>query len=143
VAVSCYLNPNKILIGQDKEFSKNARVFIDRDQPLIPAVSIKEEDIKLQEAKLKEIRKKIKLAIEDLENMDIEEYFLENSKIENEQMSDIKTNLVKNGIKIDGNFNGEIIIEEDDDDEDYVKVELKTETKQEIINDNNLIVINN
>ena len=143
MAVSCYLNPNKILIGQDKEFSKNARVFIDRDQPLIPAVSIKEEDIKLQEAKLKEIRKKIKLAIEDLENMDIEEYFLENSKIENEQMSDINTNLVKNGIKIDGDFNGEIIIEEDDDDEDYVKVELKTETKQEIINDNNLIVINN
>jgi hypothetical protein len=142
VAVSCYLNPNKILIGQDKDFSKNARVFIDRDQPLIPAVSIKEEDIKLQEAKLKEIRKKIKLAIEDLENMDLEEYFLENSKIENEQMSDIKTSLVKNGIKIDGDFNGEIIIEEDDD-EDYVKVELKTETKQEIINDNNLIVINN
>ena len=58
MAVSCYLNPNKILIGQDKDFSKNARVFIDRDQPLIPAVSIKEEDIKLQEAKLKEIRKK-------------------------------------------------------------------------------------
>lgn len=72
VAVACYLNPNKILIGQDKEFSKNARVYIDRDQPLIPAVSIKEEDIKQQEAKLKEIRKKLKLAIEDLENMDIE-----------------------------------------------------------------------
>ena len=142
MAVSCYLNPNKILIGQDKDFSKNARVFIDRDQPLIPAVSIKEEDIKLQEAKLKEIRKKIKLAIEDLENMDLEEYFLECSRIENEQMSDIKTSLVKNGIKIYGDFNGEIIIEEDDD-EDYVKVELKTETKQEIINDNNLIVINN
>lgn len=136
--MSCYLNPNKILIGQDKEFSKNARVYIDRDQPLIPAVSIKEEDIKAQEAKLKEIRKKLKLAIEDLENMDIEEYLLENNKIENDQISDIKPNPIKNGLKIDNDFNGEIIIEEDDE-EDYVKVELKTEAKQE----NNLIVINN
>jgi len=95
----------------------------------------------MQEAKLKEIRKKLKLAIEDLENMDIEEYLLENNKIENDQESDIKPKIIKNGLKIDSDFNGEIIVEEGDE-KDNVKLELKKEAKQEI-NDNNLIVINN
>jgi hypothetical protein len=36
VAVSWYLNQNKSLTGQDKEFVKNARIFIDHEQPLIP-----------------------------------------------------------------------------------------------------------
>lgn len=35
VAASLYLNPNKIISGQEKDFAKNPRVFIDRDQPLI------------------------------------------------------------------------------------------------------------
>ena len=35
VAAACYLNPNKIMLGQDKEFAKNARVFVDPEQPLI------------------------------------------------------------------------------------------------------------
>ena len=37
VSVSWYLNQNKALIGQDpKEFEKNCRVFVEREQPLIP-----------------------------------------------------------------------------------------------------------
>jgi hypothetical protein len=35
VAASLYLNPNKIITGQEKEFLKNPRVNINRDQPLI------------------------------------------------------------------------------------------------------------
>jgi len=70
VAASWFLNQNKILIGQDKEFSKNARIFIDRDQPLIPQTSVKEDDIKQQEIKVIEMRKKLQLALDDLENVD-------------------------------------------------------------------------
>ena len=40
VAASLYLNPNKIIVGQDKDFSKNPRVFIDSDQPLIAVSTI-------------------------------------------------------------------------------------------------------
>jgi hypothetical protein len=40
VAASWYLNQNKNLIGQEKEFTKNARIFIDREQPLIPVCYI-------------------------------------------------------------------------------------------------------
>jgi hypothetical protein len=123
VAVSCYLNPNKILLGQEKDFSKNARVFIDRDQPLIPAVNIKEEDVKLQEAKLKEMRKQLKLALEDFENMDLDEYLLET------KMTPLEQELVKNGVKklkIDNEINDEIIIE-DDDEEVNTKIEPKIE----------------
>lgn len=73
VAASCYLNPNKIMIGQEREgFSKNARVFIDRDQPLISALTVKEEDIKKQEAKIKEMRKKLQLALKDYENLNFD-----------------------------------------------------------------------
>jgi hypothetical protein len=36
VAASLYLNPNKIIVGQEKDFAKNPRVFIECDQPLIP-----------------------------------------------------------------------------------------------------------
>ena len=36
VAASLYLNPNKIIVGQEKDFAKNPRVFIDAEQPLIP-----------------------------------------------------------------------------------------------------------
>jgi hypothetical protein len=36
VAASWYLNQSKALVGQEKEFAKNARIFIDREQPLIP-----------------------------------------------------------------------------------------------------------
>jgi hypothetical protein len=136
VAVSCYLNPNKILIGQDNEFTKNARVYIDRDQPLIPAVSIKEEDIKQQEAKLKEIRKKLQLAIEDLENMDLDEYFLDAEKpnIESEhQESDLKD--VKK-LKVDLTENK---VDDDDDDiiieEDEEKILPKVESKLEPTNE--------
>ena len=123
MAVSCYLNPNKILLGQEKDFSKNARVFIDRDQPLIPAVNIKEEDVKLQEAKLKEMRKQLKLALEDFENMDLDEYLLET------KMTPLEQELVKNGVKklkIDNEINDEIIIE-DDDEEVNTKIEPKIE----------------
>jgi hypothetical protein len=36
VAASWYVNQTKALTGQEKEFGKNARIFIDREQPLIP-----------------------------------------------------------------------------------------------------------
>jgi len=36
VAASWYLNQTKPLLGQEKDFAKNARIFIDREQPLIP-----------------------------------------------------------------------------------------------------------
>lgn len=35
VATSLYLNPHKIIKGQENQFMKNPRIFIDRDQPLI------------------------------------------------------------------------------------------------------------
>ncbi len=35
VAASLYLNSNKIIVGQEKDFAKNPRVFIDKEQPLI------------------------------------------------------------------------------------------------------------
>jgi len=71
VAASWYLNQNKILVGQDiKEFTKNPRVFIDRDQPIIPAMSIKEDEIQQQEAKVKELRKQMEIALKELKNLD-------------------------------------------------------------------------
>jgi hypothetical protein len=70
VAASWYLNQSKSLLGQEKEFAKNARIFIDREQPLIPQTAVKENEIKLQEQKLKQIRKKIQQALKEVENMD-------------------------------------------------------------------------
>lgn len=71
VAASWYLNQNKILIGQDiKEFTKNPRVFIDRDQPIIPAMSIKEDEIQQQEAKVKALRKQMETTLNELKNLD-------------------------------------------------------------------------
>jgi hypothetical protein len=71
VAASWYLNQNKILIGQDiKEFTKNPRVFIDRDQPIIPAMSIKEDEIQQQEAKVKELRKQMEITLNELKKLD-------------------------------------------------------------------------
>ena len=131
MAVSCYLNPNKILLGQDKEFAKNARVFIDREQPLIPAVSIKEEDIKMQEAKLKEMRKQLQIALEDFENMDIEDYLSLNDSKSGLGLVD-GDDLVKASVKkqkidhhVQHNDDDEIIIE--DDDVSVAKVEPKAE----------------
>ncbi len=66
------MNPNKIILGQDKEFNKNARVFIDRDQPLITAYTVKEEEIKQQEAKLREMRKQLQQALNEYENFDFD-----------------------------------------------------------------------
>ena len=40
VAASWYLNQTKPLLGQEKEFSKNARIFIDREQPLLPVIEM-------------------------------------------------------------------------------------------------------
>jgi hypothetical protein len=70
VAVSWYMNQNKALLGQDKDFVKNCRIFIDREQPLIPATLIKENEVKRQENKLKELRKKLQQALDDYENFD-------------------------------------------------------------------------
>lgn len=70
VAASWYLNQTKPLLGQEKEFSKNARIFIDREQPLIPQLSVKEAEIKLQESRVKEIRKQMQAALDELENVD-------------------------------------------------------------------------
>lgn len=97
VAASWYLNQSKSLTGQEKEFSKNARIFIDREQPLIPQSSIKEIEIKSQEKKLKEIRKQLQSTLMDLENMDfmsIEEIELaEQERIEQEKLNaEVKDN---------------------------------------------------
>lgn len=70
VATSWYLNQSKALIGQEKEFGKNARIFIDREQPLIPQTAVKENEIKMQEQKLKALRKKVQLALKEFESMD-------------------------------------------------------------------------
>ncbi|CAF0730890.1 unnamed protein product [Brachionus calyciflorus] len=73
VAVSWYMNQNKVLVGQDpKEFDKNCRVFIERDQPLIPMIKIKEDDLKDQENKIKQLRKAIQDALNEYENVDLE-----------------------------------------------------------------------
>ena len=70
IAASWYINQNKILVGQSKEFEKNSRIFVDREQPLIPAISVKEEEIKAQENRIQELRKEIKQALQELEEMD-------------------------------------------------------------------------
>jgi hypothetical protein len=69
------------MLGQDKDFNKNARVFIDRDQPLISAYTVKEEEIKQQEAKLKEMRKQLEQALHEYENFDID--YVEKIEINN------------------------------------------------------------
>lgn len=70
IAASWYINQNKILVGQSKDFEKNSRIFVDREQPLIPAISVKEEEIKAQEERIQELRKQIKQALQDLEEME-------------------------------------------------------------------------
>lgn len=69
VAASLYLNPNKIIVGQDKEFSKNPRVFIDSDQPLIATTLISEEDVKKQETRVKDIRKNLETLIKEYNDL--------------------------------------------------------------------------
>ena len=71
IATSWYMNQNKILIGQSKDFEKNSRVFVDREQPLIPAISVKEEEIRAQENRIQELRKEIKQALQELEEMEM------------------------------------------------------------------------
>lgn len=70
VAASWYMNQTKALTGQEKEFGKNARIFIDREQPLIPQTAVKESEVKLQEQKLKQMRKKLQAALKEYELMD-------------------------------------------------------------------------
>lgn len=70
VAASWYLNQTKSLVGQEKEFGKNARIFIDREQPLIPQTAIKENELKMQEQRLKQMRQKLKTALKEFECMD-------------------------------------------------------------------------
>lgn len=70
VAASWYMNQTKALTGQEKEFGKNARIFIDREQPLIPQTAVKESEVKLQEQKLKQMRKKLHAALKEYELMD-------------------------------------------------------------------------
>jgi hypothetical protein len=139
VAVSWYLNQNKSLTGQDKEFVKNARIFIDHEQPLIPVsrlklttylnllyylkmtnfflifkiLTIKEDDIKKQEAKLKELRHKLCAARDDYESVDTKRGLpaTKRLKVEPAVVSETKV--------------------EETEEEEMVKVELPDEVKEE------------
>lgn len=65
VATSLYLNPNKVIKGQENQFMKNPRIYIDRDQPIIQSLVMNEEMVKAQESKVKELRKKLACAMSD------------------------------------------------------------------------------
>jgi len=127
VAVSWYLNPNKLLLGQDKEFIKNPRVFIDRDQPLIPAITIKDEEIKQQEKKIKDIREKIRQTMSELENLEHDDELGEMADIveEAETNDNGEVEEKKEGREVEE----ETTNETEDVDMDAVKVEPKEEPK--------------
>ena len=136
IAVASYMNPNKQLNGQSKDFTKNARVFINRDQPLIPEVVVKEDLVKQQEEKLKEIRNKLKIALEDYENFDTE-FFNPPAKKrdaktvlnENNSNEPVVNNKLENGISNKDNQDNE----DDDIIIDTPETKLEPKTEPEIV----------
>jgi len=70
VAASSYQHPSRTMLGQTREFNKNARVFIDREQPVMPAFSVKDEEVKLQEHRVKKLRKQLALTLQELNEFD-------------------------------------------------------------------------
>ena len=121
IGASWYMSQNKILVGQSKEFEKNSRVFIDRDQPLIPAITIKEEEIKVHEDRIKELRMQIKEALEELDNV---EYLDLSDNLNTTAASKVEEEEENEAIAVDEQETVKVEVKP----EELVKVEIKAES---------------